>query len=142
MRGASFARHANITINAAASDSDVTVHTYLIDAIGVAARLRALFERAWVVTEEDVDLIAAGEALEGGSLARSRPVPAATTVSDRRAAVGQTAQAAETEPCSGRQVVQAEAEPHRAGRAGARVGVGERLGVVVVSVHEQKLGRT
>lgn len=43
------------------------------------------------------------------------PVPAATGVSDRRAAVGQTAQAAKTEPCSGRQVVQAEAEPHQPG---------------------------
>jgi hypothetical protein len=36
-------------------------------------------------------------------------------------------------------VVQAEAEPHRAGRARTGVGTGERLGVVVVSVHEQKL---
>jgi hypothetical protein len=36
--GASFARHANITINAAASDSDVTVDTYLIDALGATAR--------------------------------------------------------------------------------------------------------
>ena len=38
MRGASFARQANITIDAAASDSDVTVDTYLIDAIGASAR--------------------------------------------------------------------------------------------------------
>jgi hypothetical protein len=36
-------------------------------------------------------------------------------------------------------VVQAVAEPHRAGRAGASVGARERLGVVVVSVHKQKL---
>jgi hypothetical protein len=36
-------------------------------------------------------------------------------------------------------VVQAEAEPHRARRGGAGVGAGERIGVVVVSVHEEKL---
>ena len=101
--------------------------------------MRALLERAWVVAEEEVDLAAAGEALEGRALERSRPVPAATGVRDWRTAIGQTAQAAETEACSGRQVVQAEAEPHRAGRAGTGVGTGERLGVVVVSVHEQKL---
>jgi hypothetical protein len=35
-----------------------------------AARLRALLERARVVAEEEVDLAAAGEALEGGLLAR------------------------------------------------------------------------
>ena len=104
-----------------------------------AASLRALFERAWVVAKEKVDLAAAGEALKGGPLARSRPEPVAAGMGYWRAAVGQTAQAAETEPCSGRQVVQAEAESHRAGRGGAGVGVGERLGVVVVSLHEQKL---
>ncbi len=107
-----------------------------------AARLRAVLERARVVAEEEVDLAAAGEALQGGPLARGGPVPVAT--GSRRpggkcAAVGETAQAAETEACSGRQVVHAEAERDRAGRGGARVGAGERLGVVVVSVHEQKL---
>jgi hypothetical protein len=81
-----------------------------------AASLHASLERAWVVAEEDVDLAAAGEALKGGPLERSRPEPAATGVGAWRAAVGQTAQAAEPEPCSGRQVVQAEAEPHRANR--------------------------
>jgi hypothetical protein len=55
------------------------------------------------------------------------------------AAVGETTQAAEPEPCSRRQVVQAEAQPDRARREGAGVGAGKRLGVVVVSVHEQKL---
>ena len=104
-----------------------------------AASMRALLERAWVVATPTVDLAAAGEALKGGPLERSRPEPAATGVGDRRAAVGETAQAAKTESSSGRQVVQAEAEPHRAGRAGAGVGAGERLGVVVVSLHEQKL---
>src|SRR5919199_939091 len=86
-----------------------------------------------------VDLVAAGEALKGGPLERDRPEPAGTGVGDWRAAVGQAAQAPEAEPCSGLQVVQAEAEPHRAGRADAGVGAGECLGVVVVSVHEQKL---
>jgi hypothetical protein len=104
-----------------------------------APSLRALLERAWVVAKEKVDLAAATEALKGGPLVRSGPEPAATGMRDWRAAVGQTAQAAEMEPCSGRQVVQAEAEPHRAGRAGPGVGAGERLGVVVVSLHEQKL---
>ena len=45
----------------------------------------------------------------------------------------------ETEARSGRQVMQAKAERHRTGRGGASVSTGERLGVVVVSVHEQKL---
>jgi hypothetical protein len=36
-------------------------------------------------------------------------------------------------------MVQAEAERHRRGGGGAGAGAGERLGVVVVSVHEQKL---
>ena len=107
-----------------------------------AARLRALLERARVVTEEEVDLAAGGELLQGGPLARGRPVPVATR--SRRpgwkcAAVGETAQAAETETCSGREVVHAEAERDRAGGGGARVGVRERFGVVVVSVHEEKL---
>ena len=107
-----------------------------------ASRLRALLERARIVAEEEVDLAAAGEALEGGPLERDGPVPVATgsTRPDRkRAAVGETAQATKTEACSGRQVVQAEAERHRAGRGSASVGAGERLGVVVVSVDEQKL---
>jgi len=42
-----------------------------------AARLCALLERAWVVAEEQVDLGAAGEALQGGPLARGGPVPVA-----------------------------------------------------------------
>ena len=104
-----------------------------------AASLRALLERAWIVAEEEVDLAAPGEALEGGPLERSSPMPAAAGVGDWRPAVGQTAQATETEPRSRRQMVQAEPEPHRAGHAGPGVGAGERLGVVVVSVHEQKL---
>jgi hypothetical protein len=102
-------------------------------------RMLALLERARVVTEEEVDLAAGSEALEGGPLARSRSVPTTTGVGSRRAAVGETAQAAEPEARSGRHVVQAETERHRAGRGGASVGPGERLGVVVVSVHEQKL---
>jgi hypothetical protein len=108
-----------------------------------AARLRALLERARVVAEEDVDLAAAGEALASRSLDRGGTEPAATGTGlpdGTRAAVGETAQAAETEACSGRQVVQAEAERHRPPRRGsAGVGEGERLRVVVVSVHEQKL---
>jgi hypothetical protein len=46
-----------------------------------AASVRALLERAWVVAEEEVDLAAAGEALEGRALERSRP----GTSRDRRA---------------------------------------------------------
>jgi hypothetical protein len=107
-----------------------------------AARLRALLERARVVAEEDVDLASPGEAIQGGALARSGPVPVAPTArrpDGKRTAVGETAEATETEPCSSRQVVQAEAERHRAGGENAGAGVGERLGVVVVSIHEQKL---
>jgi hypothetical protein len=69
--------------------------------------------------------------LSGGAHVRAVPVGVA--------AVGETAQAAEPEARSGRQVVQAVAERHRAGGGGAGVGAGERLGVVVVSFHEQKL---
>ena len=104
-----------------------------------AARLRAFIERAWVVAEEDVDLAAAREALEGGPLARDRSVPATTGVGSRRAAVGEAAQATQLEARSGRHVVQAVPERHRAGRGEASAGPGERLGVVVVSVHKQKL---
>jgi hypothetical protein len=42
------------------------------------ARLCALLERARVVAEEEVDLAAVGEALDGGPLARRGPVPLAT----------------------------------------------------------------
>jgi hypothetical protein len=69
------------------------------------ARLGALLERARVVAEEEVDLAAAGEALQGGPLARGGPVPVATgsrRPDGKRAAVGEAAQAAETEACSGR----------------------------------------
>jgi hypothetical protein len=107
-----------------------------------AARLRALLERARVVAEEEINLAAVGEALEAGPLARDRPVPVATGSTrpgGKRAAVGETAQRAEPEACARRQVVQAEAERHRAGRERASLGAGERLGVVVVSVDEQKL---
>src|SRR5262249_29341442 len=107
-----------------------------------ASCLRALLERARVVAEEDVDLAAAGEALQGGPLACGGTVPVATGAAwsgGKRAAVGETAQAAEPEACAGRQVVQTETEWHRAGSEAARAGARERLGVVVVSVHEQKL---
>src|SRR5262249_35227388 len=99
----------------------------------------ALLERARVVAEEDVDLAVAGEALQRGPLARGGTVPVATASDGKRAAVGETAQAAEPEARSGRQVVQTEAERHRAGGGAARAGARERLGVVVVSVHKQKL---
>ena len=105
-----------------------------------AARLSAVLERARVVAEEEIDLAAAGEALEGGPLARDGPEPVTAgsrRPGGKRSAVGETTQAAETEARSGRQVVQAEAERHRAGRQSA--GAGKRLGVVVVSLHEQKL---
>jgi hypothetical protein len=107
-----------------------------------AARLRALLERARVVAEEEIDLAAAGEALQGGPLVRGGPVPVATgsrRSGGERAAVGETAQATKTEACPGRQVVQAEAERHPAEGGSARAGERERLGVVVVSVHEQQL---
>jgi hypothetical protein len=107
-----------------------------------AARLRALLERARVVAQEQVDLAAAGEALKGGALARGGPEPAAIVTSgpDRtRAAVGKAAQAAEPEACSGRQVVEAEAERHGAGCGHAGAGSGERPGVIVVSFDEQEL---
>jgi hypothetical protein len=107
-----------------------------------AAGLRTFIECARVVAEEDVDLAAAGDALKGSPLERGRPVPAASgsrRPDAKRAAVRETAQATETEARSGRQVVQAEAERHRARRGSAGVGAGERLGVVVVPLHEQKL---
>ena len=80
--------------------------------------------------------------LQGGPLASDGPVPVATRPrrpDGKRAAVGETAQAPETEACSGRQMVQAVAERYRADPGSASVGAGERLGVVVVSVDEQKL---
>ena len=46
-----------------------------------AARLCALLERARVVAEEQVDLVAAGEALKGGPLACGGPVPVAAGAS-------------------------------------------------------------
>jgi hypothetical protein len=106
------------------------------------ARLRALLERARVVAEEEVDLSATRDTLEDGPLVRGSPVPVATGSSrpdGKRTAVGETAQAAETETCSCRQVVDAVAERHRPGRVSAGAGVGERLAVVVVSVDEEKL---
>ena len=107
-----------------------------------AARVRALLERARVVAEEEVDLAAGREALEGCPLARGGPVPVATCSrrpGAKRAAVAETAQAAEPEACSVRQVVQAEPERDRARGVTARARACERLGVVVVSVHEEKL---
>jgi hypothetical protein len=103
-----------------------------------------LLERARVVAEEEIDLAAVGEALEGGPLARDGPEPLATRSTrpdGKRATVGETAQATKTVASSSRQMVQAEAERHRAGRGSAGVGVGERerLGVVVISLDEQKL---
>ena len=94
------------------------------------------------MTEEEVDLGATGEALHGSPLACGGPVPVATgsrRPDGKRAAVGEAAQAAKVEACSGRQVVQAVAEPHGPRRGSAGAGVGERLAVVVVSVDEQKL---
>jgi hypothetical protein len=70
------------------------------------------------VAEEDVYLSAAGEKLERGALERGGPVPAAigpTPPHGKRTAVGETAQAAEPEACSGGQVMEAEAQPHRPG---------------------------
>src|SRR5262245_30130406 len=107
-----------------------------------ASCLRPLLERARVVAEEDVDVAAGGEALQGGPLARGGTMPVATsrTRSDGKgAAVGETAQAAEPEARSGRQVVNTETERHRAGGGAAGLGARERLGVVVVSLHEHKL---
>ena len=43
-----------------------------------AARLRALLKRARVVTEQEIDLAAASEALARGPLARGGPVPVTT----------------------------------------------------------------
>ena len=86
-----------------------------------AARPRALFERARVVTEEEIDLAAAGEPLVGGTLERVGPVPVATGSTrpyGERAAVGETAQATKKEACSARHVMQPEAERHRAERGG------------------------
>ncbi len=107
-----------------------------------AARLRALLERARVVAEEEVDLAAADDARQGGPLACGGPVPV-TSGSRRpdgqRATVGEAAQPAEPEARSSRQVVQTEAERHRSGRGRAGAGIGERLAVVVVSVHKEKL---
>jgi hypothetical protein len=105
-----------------------------------AACLRALLERPRVVAEQDVDLAPAGEVRQRSPLARGGPVPVATGArrpGRKRASVGETAQATETEACPGREVVQTEAERHGAG--GGSAGAGERLGVVVVSVDEQKL---
>lgn len=107
-----------------------------------ATRPRTLLERTRVMAEEDVDLAAAGEALQGGPLACRGPVPVASGSSrpgGRRATVGEAAQPAEPEARSGRQMVQAEAERHRSGRGSAGAGVGERLVVVMVSVHKEKL---
>jgi hypothetical protein len=107
-----------------------------------ASRLGALLERARVVAEEDVDFAAGGEALERHPLARCSTVPVATGSpwSDgKRAAIGEAAQAAEPEARSGRQVVQAGSERHRAEGGGAGSGTCERPGVVVVSVHEEEL---
>ena len=94
------------------------------------------------MAEEDIYLSAAGEKLERGALERGRPVPAAigpTPPHGKRTAVGETAQAAEPEACSGGQVMEAESQPHRPGSGCVRAGAGERLGIVVVSLHEQKL---
>jgi hypothetical protein len=59
-----------------------------------AARLPTLLERARVVAEKDVDVAAAGEALQGGPLARHGPVPLATCSrrpNRKRASVGKAA---------------------------------------------------
>ena len=107
-----------------------------------ASCLRASLQRAGVVAEEEVDLAAARDALEGGPLASDGAVPVGTRPGrpdGTRAAVGETAQAPKTEACSGRQMVQAVAERYGADPGSASVGAGERLGVVVVSVDEQKL---
>jgi hypothetical protein len=101
-----------------------------------------LFERARVVTKEDVDLAATREALQCGPLARDGTMPVATgpTRSDgKRASVGETAQPTQPEPCPCRQVVHAETERHRADSGASGAGACERISVVVVSVHEEKL---
>jgi hypothetical protein len=104
---------------------------------------RTLLERARVVAEEDVDFAAGGgEALERHPLARCSTVPVATgspRSDGKRAAIGEATQAAEPEARSGRQVVQAGSERHRAEGGGAGSGTCERPGVVVVSVHEEEL---
>jgi hypothetical protein len=107
-----------------------------------AARPRALLECAGVVAEEEIDLAAASELREGGTLERDGSVPVATRSTrpcGKRAAVGETPQVTKTEACSGRQVMQAEAERYRAGRARSTARACERLDVIVVSVDEQKL---
>jgi hypothetical protein len=107
-----------------------------------ASRLRALLESARVVAEEEIDLAAAGEPLEGSPLECDGPVPVATGSTRshwKRTAVRETAQATKPEACSRRQVVQAEAERHRTGRGSSSVRAGERLGIVVIPVNEQKL---
>ncbi len=106
------------------------------------ARVRALLQRSRVVAEEEVDLAPAGEALQDGPLARGGPMPVAAgsrRPGAERAAVGEAAQAAEKEACSGRQVMQAEPKRHRPRGVYVGAGAGECLGVVVVSLHEQKL---
>src|SRR5262245_10987420 len=103
-----------------------------------ASCLGALLERARVVAEEDVDLVAAGEALERSPFAGGG-MPVASGSDGKGAAVGEAAQVAEPEACSGRQVVQTETERHRPGGGAAGPGARERIGVVVVALHEQKL---
>jgi len=103
---------------------------------------RALLERARVVAKEDVDLVAAGEALQRSPLAGGGTVPVAlnATGSDGKGAtVGEPAQVAEPEACAGRQMVETETEPHRPGGGAVGPGARERIDIVVVPLHEQKL---
>ena len=108
-----------------------------------AARLRALLERARVVAEEEVDLAAAGEAASGRP-ARARPPGTsrdpleATRLETRRrrrdSAGGRDGSVFRPSRWCRRKP--SGTGPGAAVRAWAFV---ERLGVVVVSVHEQKL---
>ena len=94
------------------------------------------------MAEEEVDFAVARKALQPRPLACDSAVPAAISPRGpdwKRAAVGEAAQAAETEACSRTQVVQAVTERHRPACGITGASAGERLGVVVVSVHEQKL---
>src|ERR1044071_3240845 len=83
--------------------------------------------------QRDVDPAAASKVLQHAPLARDGPKPVATRdrhADRRRASVGETVQATEAEACSGREVVETEAERYRAG--GGSAGAGERLRVVAM----------
>jgi hypothetical protein len=90
-----------------------------------ASCVGALLERARVVAEEGVDLAATGEALHGRPLTRGGTVPVATGV---------------TRPDGKTRRRRRDSASGRAGSVSRPPdGACERPGVVVVSVHEQKL---